>query len=285
MDAIYSFKKLKHYKPFDETFFRLASLSIQSAKQFYNTILYADEPSSNFLLDNGLKFDKVVILGSIANYNGSNYAMPKILTMINRTEPYIHLDFDSILIEKPQSTNPVSFPFPEINSNNIYDYSTHKYVYDAYVKCFIDQVLNKVSLKKQNIIKWDIFPNNSALLVNNPKIVSSIFKEIITEFVPNQLELLSPSAVEQQYLLSFLTYYQVPYDFRSNTCNFSIQEYNQKTKSEQFYYLDIQTYVHLCNYTWYPDLTNKVLDFYYSKLKVVEQTGLFPLVVIRKKLI
>ena len=137
MEAVYTFKKLKHYKPFDDTFFRLAKLSLHSAKQYYSTVLYTDNDSLEFLTNGGLKFDRVVLLDSIEKYKGINYAMPKILTMISRKEPYIHLDFDSILIEKPHSTAQVSFPFPEPDLTNITTHNPYEFVYIAYVKCYV----------------------------------------------------------------------------------------------------------------------------------------------------
>lgn len=269
-EAIYTFKKLKHYKPFDKTFFKLAKLSLHSAKQFYNTTLYTDKESFTFLTQGGLEFDKVVLLDSIVKYQGSNYAIPKILTMIDRKEPYIHLDFDSILLSKPTSNSTVSFPFPEPDLKNITGHNPYEFVYTAYVKCFVEQILDKIDYEKQKRLIWDIFPNNSALIVNNPEIVSDIFKEIIYDFVPDKVELLNPTSIEQQYFLSHLVYYDVDYDFRNSTDTFNVIDYRPLTPKSRKIYLSKQKYVHLSHYSWWPEITNEVLDYYYNKLGFVE---------------
>lgn len=265
-DAVYTFKLLKHYKPFDETFFKLAKLSIFSAKRFYKTILYTDESSYKFLRKGGLEFDEVVYSKSIEEYAGGNYAMPKILSMIDRTSPYIHLDFDSILIEKPSSSSTVSFPFPEPDLTNITSHNPYRFVYIAYVKCFEEEVLDKIDYEKQKIIKWDIFPNNSALIVNNPSIVSDMFREIINEFVPDIIEKLNPTAIEQQYFLSLLRHYEINYDFRSTSDSFDIIDYRALSDKKRYFYLEKQKYVHLSNYAWWPEVSNEILDFFYNKL-------------------
>jgi hypothetical protein len=270
-DAVYTFKLLKHYKPFDSTFFRLAKLGIFSAKQFYTTILYTDKQSYKFLKDGGLEFDQVIFLDSIEEYKGGNYAMPKILTMIERTSPYIHLDFDSILIEKPKSNSTVSFPFPEPDLTNITTHNPYEFVYIAYVKCFIEEVLDKVDYEKQKRLKWDIFPNNSALIVNNPKLISDIYKEIIEDFSLELIEKINPTAVEQQYLLSYLEYYELEYSFRKPSDTFNIIDYRELSDKKKFYYLDKQKYVHMSHYSWWPEISNEVLDFFYKKLNYKEK--------------
>ena len=270
-EAIYTFKKLKHYKPFDETFFRLAKLSIYSAEQFYTTVLYTDNNSLEFLTNGGLKFDRVVLLDSIEEYKGGNYAMPKILTMISREEPYIHLDFDSILIDKPESKAQVSFPFPEPDLTKLTTHTHYEFVYIAYVKCFVEHIMDQIEYEKQSRIKWNIFPNNSALLVNNPKTISDIFTEIITEFVPDKIEVLNPTAIEQQYFLSHLEYYGIEYDFRNTTDTFSIIEYKTLSDKKKQYYLDKQKYVHISHYAWWPDITDEILNFFNQKLNLIEK--------------
>jgi len=270
-EAVYTFKKLKHYKPFDDTFFRLAKLSLHSAKQYYTTVLYTDKDSLEFLTNGGLKFDRVVLLDSIKEYEGGNYAMPKILTMISREEPYIHLDFDSILIEKPYSLLPVSFPFPQPGFNTLKTHNDYEFVYTAYVKCFIEQIMDKIDYEKQSRIKWNTFPNNSALIVNLPLIVSNIYTEIITDFVPDKIELLNPTAIEQQYLFSHLEYYDIEYDFRNTVDTFNIVDYRILPDKEKYFYLEQQKYIHLSQYSWWPDITDEVLDFFYKKLNLIEK--------------
>lgn len=267
MEAVYTFKKLQHYKPFDNTFFRLAKLSIHSAKQFYSTVLYTDDKSLKFLSAGGLVFDRVVLLDSIAEYKGNNYALPKILTMIERKDPYIHLDFDSILIDKPESKEPVSFPFPEPNLKMLDTHNPYEFIYKSYVKCFVEHIMDKIDYEKQKILVWDVFCNNSALLVNTPEIVSEIYSEIINDFIPDKIEAIVPTAIEQQYLLSFLHHYNISYDFREDTDKFKVIDYKNKTQKEKKFYLTNLKYLHFGQYDWWPQITNEVLDFFENKLK------------------
>ena len=131
--------------------------------------------------------------------------------------------------------------------------------------------MDKIDYEKQSRIKWNIFPNNSALLVNKPQTVSDIFTEIITEFVPDKIEVLNPTAIEQQYLLSHLEYYGIEYDFRNTTDTFNIVDYRTLSDKKKEYYLDRQKYVHISHYAWWPEITNEVLDFYYKKLNLIEK--------------
>ena len=270
-EAIYTFKKLKHYKPFDETFFRLAKLSLHSAKQYYTTVLYTDNDSLEFLTNGGLKFDRVEIVDQIEKYKGTNYAMPKIITMLHRKSPYVHLDFDSILISKPESNKPVSFPFPEPDVTDVSTHNPYEFVYNAYVSNFVEHIMDKVNHDMQMRLKWNIFPNNSALIVNSPKIVSEIYREIIEDFIPDKIEKVTPTSLEQHYLLSFLEHHKVNYDFRNKKDTFNLIDYRTLDETGKFIYLENQEYVHLVQYNWWPDITNEVLDFFYKKLNLIEK--------------
>ena len=100
MKAIFTFKKIDgHYKPRDERFVQMAKLSVLSASRFYKTKLYTDTYGKYFFESRGIKFDEVEILESIDKYKGGLEVIPKIYTLLEQTEPYIHINLETIIFE------------------------------------------------------------------------------------------------------------------------------------------------------------------------------------------
>ena len=100
MKVIYAFKQFsKHYKPFDDTFFELARLSVELSKKYYTTEFYCDSESKILFEANGVFFDKVIVSDKIESYSGSLTSMAKVYAMIEQTEPYIIVDFDTLILK------------------------------------------------------------------------------------------------------------------------------------------------------------------------------------------
>ena len=253
-DAIYTFKRLKHYKPFDDSFFELAKLSIESAKKFYNTILYTDTFSKDFLLSNGLHFDEVIVLEELENLVTTNYGLPKMVAMISRTEPYVHLDFDTILINKPHSIQQVAFAFPEIELLYKVKPLALNSLVNGYLKSY-NLIESNLTAEQKRILYWDKVPSNCVLLVNDPQLVRDIFTKAIDEWYKGNEGTISPSVLEQQILLSYLREYKAEYQFLLEMNKFDTSEY---LNSDSIAYLSQFDFIHLYDYPDYPEIVKKL---------------------------
>lgn len=210
MKAIFSFKKLKtdHYKPIDDNFFKLAKLSVELAKKYYHTEFYGDDESYKLFEEKGIQFDSVVILDSIQNYNGDITSYAKLMAMIEQTEPYMCLDFDTLLFEKIETKSTISFGYPEI-----VDYSLHNILlkddFIEYVK-YVNQYYKRHLIKYKNKLSdlsnvyLDTIPNYSLFIVKNPILVTNILKDIFERFEESELEEMGAMFIEQYLIYCYL---------------------------------------------------------------------------------
>jgi hypothetical protein len=235
MKVIYSFKVFKnHYKPIDDTFFKVAAFSVASASKFYKTKLYCDESSKNLFTQKGIIFDEYEILHEIKNYNGWLYCMPKIHAMIHEDEPYIHLDFDSLIFEKIYSSHTITYGYPEINLTNNssleqMDY-LNKYYINPYNKYIVDRIEKLVSTQ------WNLIPNHSFIMVKSPELVREIYTKILKDIPLNVFEMITPMLIEQFLLYMFLLKNKVDIGFLSNLPTYDIID--KLMGSYKFYHFD-----------------------------------------------
>lgn len=215
MKAIFSFKKLKtdHYKPIDDNFFKLAKLSVQMAKIHYKTEFYGDEESYKLFEDKGVVFDNVNLLDSIKNYNGDITSYSKLMAMLEQKEPYICLDFDTLLFERIETTSTITFGYPEI-----VDYSLHNILsqddvssYIEYIEKYYKRHLSKYKHKLSNIqnVYLDTIPNYSLFAVKNTVLIKNIIKDIFNKFSTDELEEMGAMFIEQYLIYCYLKNYQV----------------------------------------------------------------------------
>ena len=72
MRAVFCYKPVKnykgkniHYKPLNDSFFKLARLSVQTISRYYKTYFYTDFDTAKLFRENGLLFDEVIILNKL----------------------------------------------------------------------------------------------------------------------------------------------------------------------------------------------------------------------------
>lgn len=269
LEAVYSFKKFEHYKPFDTLFFDIARVSVASAKEHYSTVLYTDTAGANLFAENKIDFDKVVILPEIEEYLGFSYCMPKVLTMISRIDPYVHLDFDTILYSKLEYREPVVFAFPEVSIDNTTTWQTYHHIYTNYVDNYITNLEPLLSPKQKQLIDWTIFPSNCVLIVNNPKIVSRVYEYLLNTFIPQSvIEKLNPAVVEQFLFASILKNFKVNFKFIQNINTLHPEYFSNLSEFEQSMYLGTQEFIHLVFYGHAPEVAYKLIDLQAKKLNV-----------------
>jgi hypothetical protein len=205
MEAIYSFKRIfNHYKPLSENFYRLAKISISLAKRYYNTKLYCDTEAFIDFKKNGLIFDEVVILKELDEYNGNLYCIPKINAMLNQTEPYVMLDFDSLIMEKLESTHTITYGYYEVDLINYPSNNAHmSWINEGYLEPF-QKIKDLYTQHELNRFDWRQFPNTSLLMVKNPGLVRTIFNEMFTKIEPSLVEETTTTLIEQFLLHQYV---------------------------------------------------------------------------------
>jgi hypothetical protein len=222
MNAIYCYKPVMvttedgdkkhiHYKPLNDDFYRLAKLSIKSVSKHYKTILYSDVDTANMFGEKGLIFDKVVILESLQNFKQHNYALPKIYTMIEQTEPYIMFDFDTIITEKLESTKSITYAYYEVDLTKKFNIGNFYWVENGYMKDFRNTLKQYYDSDFVSEMDWRRYPNFSTLMVKNPNIVKDCYNDMLKRVPLEVLDKLQPTLIEQFMLHQHVLHYGIDY--------------------------------------------------------------------------
>ena len=93
-------------------------LSVQSANRFYTTHAYCDKESAKLFRLNEIPFTEIVVVGWLDDYEFPNWGLAKLETMKHQIEPYIHIDFDTIITQELQVSNDsIIWGYAEVNFN------------------------------------------------------------------------------------------------------------------------------------------------------------------------
>lgn len=233
MKVIYAFKDYNgyHYKPIDDRFFELARTSVQLASLPYKTEFYCDEKSKKLFEDQNINFDNVIVLDSIQNYNGPITSMSKILAMMEQEEPYMMLDFDTLLFQPIQRTHTIQYAYGEMTNlhyNDMMNYDMSEYLkhlndyYKVHYHEYKDRFPHDFKLSDS------VSPNHSVVLVENPILVREIYQEVFTIFTKDELDSFSPMFLEQFLLFHYIHNLGVDYKFIQSDpfVNFSPNEHS-----------------------------------------------------------
>lgn len=240
MEAIYSFKQIfNHYKPVNEKFYRLAKLSIALAKRYYKTKLYCDTQTFINFKKNGLVFDEIVILEELEKYDGKLYCIPKINAMLNQTEPYVMLDFDSLIMEKLESTHTITYGYYEVDLiNKKSNDSDISWIISGYLEPF-SKVKDLFEREDLNRFDWRQFPNTSLLMVKNPLLVKSIFNKIFNKIEKSVVEQTTTTLIEQFLLHQYVQMSGVDYGVFVDAPVSSNENLIEKMHTKKYLHLDI----------------------------------------------
>mgnify|MGYP000114721365 FL=1 len=203
MKVIYSFKQFSnHYKPLDDSFYRLAKYSVECASKWYKTKLYSDKTSIKVFNSYGVYFDEYEVLEEIEQYKGRNYCIPKLYAMIAETNPYIHLDFDAIVFEKLNFKESITYGNVEIDLKYRANTDAIHYILKHYIEPYRLVLKDKFDTEIDD--DWDEIPNHSLIAVKNPDLVRSIYTNILSLVAENELEKVTPMIIEQYLLYRYL---------------------------------------------------------------------------------
>ncbi len=228
MDAIFTWKRLSSYEELESTFFwHYAKISTQTANKFHNTILYTDEEGKKDFGQRGIYFDDVVVLKEIENFKGQIFSVPKIYTMISRTKPYVHLDFDIFTNTKYTTDQLLAFGYPEVNLKKYFGLKELRYMNSNYLEPF-----EKEFYKYFDNTDWDwrLVPNFGVFIVNNPSLVKDLFSRIlfkIRKLEPNTNNNHQyASFIEQFLFMRYVEQFEVDYEFIYNKSPFTFKDSN-----------------------------------------------------------
>lgn len=220
MNAIFSYKICdRFWKPRGDYFYKLALLSVEYAKKYYNTVLYSDKNTREVFTENGIIFDDYVTSETLlANVNEHNYGMAKLLAFQEQSSNYVALDLDTLIIAHINPSSTVTYGYKEIDLTEGTEF-TNKIAHVDYVKEYYWACHDFFKPRIPEIEKyldWTTFPSNSLIYVQNPEVVKEVSKDILDR-VGKDYRMLVVQYYEQFMLYSFLKHYKVDIDFIYNT--------------------------------------------------------------------
>lgn len=251
MVAVYAYKYLnKYWKGHSDSFFDVARLSTKLSRRFYKTILYTDLQTQELFKSKNIEFDEVIIVDSFSEVTENSYGLAKILAMMKQNTPYVILDLDTLLFEPVNTTSTIAYGYNEIAPKTLVGVD---YIHNHYIK-YYDLFKDRLTVNTYEI-DWTVFPNNSLVVVNNPQLVTDIYKEIL-KIIDGRYTSTSVQYYEQKLLFDYL-----------RDC---------KTKIKFFYDKPPIIEHELDNYTFREILSKKFLhfDFYFrhpSSKKVLNE--------------
>jgi hypothetical protein len=276
MKVIFSFKFIHSFNSYrEQRFYNYARLAVASASRFHSTHLYCDKRGEEFFRVANITFDKVTILDEIEQYDGGVFSMCKIFAMIHEKEPYVHLDFDTYT-NAPYSTNElVGFAYPEVDlKNQKFDLETFDYLNKAYLNPYRERIQGKIFDILEPTFDWRVIPNNSAIIVNSPELVASIYKTIIKKYkqvIDTKIEF-SAMFIEQFLLARYLDYYKVKYSFiygkdpvklkSSSTYEIFDREVTIVGVNEKKFLMNTLKFAHFSGYRKFPHFSQVVDELY-----------------------
>ncbi len=210
MRIVYSYypSKSGEIKEF-EKILNYSKISFNISKKICdNVILYTNSEFKKLVEDYGIEYTEINT-ELFDNYSGSfdNYAIPKILTYIDQKEPYIHLDYDTMLFKMPEMSTDVFFGYFDYDLSNFKKLRDYESLSSYYLEDY-RSISNKVPYEIINEFELKYTPNFSLFGVNSPKMVSDTFKRILKLFEENGSIFNnmrhSPSQVEQFLFIPYL---------------------------------------------------------------------------------
>lgn len=271
MDAIFTWKRLTSYDELESTFFwHYAKISTQTAGKFHNTILYTDEEGKKDFEKFGIGFNKVIVLPELESFKGSIFSIPKIYAMIQRKDPYVHLDFDVFTNIAHTTNEPIAFGYPEVNLKVFSDIIEIEYLNESYLKSYKEEFHKYYDCKDWD---WRLVPNFGVFIVNNPSLVSDIFKDILNEIKdlkPNESKKHQyASFIEQFLFMRAVEEYDIDYEFIYDAPNFTFKDQNfvyvkdklvnVSYKSGLHKHLNTLKFTHFHGYKKYPVFNNTII--------------------------
>ena len=206
--AIYSYTIIDNYwKGQSDLFFKLAKLSVKFAKRHYKDVaFYTDRKTEKKFREYGIEFDEVVYLPELKGVNEHSYGLAKIYAMQAQNEPYVILDFDTLLFENIQTPHTITYGYKEGEPEVI---GGKEYINRYYLEPY-QHMRDKIDIP----LDWLTFPNNSFVAVKNPFLVKNIYNKIL-DIMKDDLDKQTTTVqfYEQCLLYNYLAHYKTDIGF------------------------------------------------------------------------
>lgn len=153
-------------------------LSVLKANQFYKEVeIYTNKRIGKAIKELGIPFSKIDT--DLLNREANNTAtVSKLKTYISQTEPYIHIDLDTILFSEvlysPQI--PVTFAHPDCLFNNKKDLHHELPIISAYMAPLAEGYLPEIYAKTISLFH---IPNMNIVAVNDPEFFKNSSQEAL----------------------------------------------------------------------------------------------------------
>jgi hypothetical protein len=176
------------------------------------------------------------------------------ITYSKQTEPYIHLDFDTIILRHLTFDKDVTFGYydEDYSPYTIIKYSP--FVYNIYINSFENYVKNYYTPDEYLQWRWMKFPNNSLFAVNDYIFVSQSYSEIL-ERLKDVTLLPDPETnigqfIEQFLIVSYLDSNKKTYGSVYKTNPIKILKDSNTDKLNKFKFIHLQNYKNLDSHSY-----------------------------------
>ena len=157
--------------------------SVESANKFGSTTIYCDEESYNIFKNSDIPFTNIVFLKEIDELDTHHWGLHKLLVMSKQDRPFVHIDLDLILLEKPKLYRNYDICFAENEWNflhkdiSIVDEHEIEFIWSKYVSNYNKYHKDNPLFNQVNFITT---PCYSYVEVNNPQIIKKAWQDTLS---------------------------------------------------------------------------------------------------------
>ena len=152
--------------------------SVEQANRWYETEMWCDSKGLEKIKNLDIPFTRINKLNELDRYDSPNWGITKLITIKTQSEPHIHIDMDTILLEELKFNKELDMIWGNAESSLLYGkghYSSFKYIHDNYLKMAEE---HEPKLLEDGFFDFSHVPNNSLLIVNNPNLTNQIIQEL-----------------------------------------------------------------------------------------------------------
>lgn len=259
-----------NYQQDIELYLDLTETSVNSILQFYDeVVLYTTPAVAELIKDRKIKYTEInTELFNITAPLSTNYAIPKIQCYLDQKTPFIHIDYDVILLSKIPVEKDFTIGYYDFDfTNNTVKHDQIDNLYNYYIQD-LKRIHHTLSPEIQATIDLRLLPNFSIFGVNNLTLCKTVFKEVLKFYNENKLTFEelehAPSMLEQflfiTYLRYFLNWEVDPENVVSKVENYAIEPQEYITGSKQY-----AKFLHLQGPNKSHEFLNKLLKYLYER--------------------
>lgn len=180
--------------------------SVEQANRWYETEIWCDEEKGYDIIKNlDIPFTRIRTTKELNQYQSTNWGITKLITIKNQFEPHIHIDMDTILLKELKFDTSKDIIWGNVQASLLYGkghYLAFKHIYEAYMK-IAERFEPK--LLEEDFFDFAHVPNNSLLIINNPRFIQKTIIELQERIKPYYKTELGPlNSFMEQFLFGNL---------------------------------------------------------------------------------